>query len=89
MNFTMNTDVVEVRALPDRQLWLRFQDGASGEVDVRKLVTFDGVFAPLADEHFFRSVRVNEETRTVHWPNDADLDSDVLYALVTGRGLPA
>jgi hypothetical protein len=88
MNATMNSDVVEVRALPNRRIWVRFQDGVSGEIDVRKLVTFDGVFAPLADERFFRSVRVHDETRTVCWPNDADLDSDVLHALVTGRSLP-
>ena len=84
----MRSDVVEVRALPGQRLWLRFEDGSSGEVAVSKLVTFDGVFESLADQAFFAKVRVQEETRTVCWPNDADLDSDVLYSLATGAPLP-
>ena len=85
----MLKDVVQVRALPGRRLWLRFQDGATGVVDVGTLVRFDGVFAPLADDEFFARVRVHEETHSVCWPNDADLDSDVLYSLATGTPLPS
>ena len=84
----MHSDVVEVRALPGRKLWLRFQDGASGEVAVEELIALDGVFAPLAEDAFFAKVRIHDETHTVCWPNDADLDSDVLYSLATGRPLP-
>ena len=86
---TMHSDVVDVRVLPGKRLWLRFQDGASGEVAVGELVTFDGVFLPLAEDEYFARVRIHEETRTVCWPNDADLDSDVLYSLVTGTSLPS
>jgi len=31
---------------------------------------------------------VNPELGIVCWPNDADLDSDVLYAKVTGQPIP-
>jgi Protein of unknown function (DUF2442) len=55
-----------------------------GEVDVRRIVPFDGVFAPLADPAEFARVAVDSELGTVVWPNGADLDPDVLYAEVTG-----
>jgi hypothetical protein len=42
----------------------------------------------IEDASFFEQVRVNQELGTVSWPNDADFDSDVLYAKVTGRPIP-
>ena len=43
--------------------------------------------SPLRDANEFAAVRVNPELGTVYWPSGADLDPDVLYALVTGEGL--
>jgi Protein of unknown function (DUF2442) len=57
-------------------------------VNVRELVQFIGVFQPLQDVSFFEQVTVNPELGTVCWPNDADFDSDVLYAKVRGRRIP-
>jgi hypothetical protein len=48
------------------------------------MVQFTGVFEPLHDQAFFAQARVHPELGTVCWPNDADLDSDVLYSKVTG-----
>jgi Protein of unknown function (DUF2442) len=59
-----------------------------GVVDVRQLLAFTGVFAPLLDPKEFASVRVNGELGTVCWRCGADLDPDVLYSLVTGQPLP-
>jgi hypothetical protein len=81
----MLKDIVKVKPLKDFHLQLEFEDGATGEVDIRKLVKFRGVFEPLKDESFFAKVEVNPEWGTVFWPNGADLDPDVLYSLVTGE----
>ena len=81
----MLVDIVEARPGAGYRLWLRFADGAAGEVDMGAMVTFGGVLAPLADSAFFRSVRVDTEAGTVVWPNGVDLDPDVLHAAVTGR----
>ena len=59
-----------------------------GVVDVGAMVRFVGVFEPLKDAGFFATVSVNRELGTVCWPNNADLDSDVLYAAATGRPVP-
>jgi len=81
----MLKDIVEVRALDGHRLWLRFEDGVSGTVDLAGMVPFDGVFAPLADEARFREVRVLPEIGTIGWPGGADLDPDVLYSHITNE----
>ena len=81
----MMIDVTEVRLLGDHRLYVRFEDGVGGEVDVAGLVEFEGVFAPLRDPARFAEVSVHPELRTVCWPNGADLDPDVLYARVSGK----
>lgn len=71
-------DVVEVRYVRDYTLWLRFQDGSSGEVDISR--SFKGpVFEPLRDIEFFKRVRVDPEIGTIVWPNGADVAPETLY----------
>ena len=84
----MLKDIVAVQPLEDYRLHLRFEDGAEGVVDVRQLVCFGGVFAFLSDPKEFASVQVNPDLGTIFWPCGADLDPDVLYALVTGQPIP-
>lgn len=84
----MLKDVVEVRPLPAYRLYVWFEDGVAGEVDVAALARFEGVFAALRDPKFFAAVAVHPELGTVMWPNGADLDPDVLYARVTGKPIP-
>ena len=81
----MLSDVVEVQPRGKYRLWVRFDDGVEGEVDLRPVLTFEGVFAPLRDPAYFNLVRVNPELGTICWPNDADWDPLVLYSLVTRR----
>jgi len=83
----MTKDVVEVRSLGGYRLYLRFEDGVQGEVDVAGFVRFDGVFEALRDPARFAEVRVNPDLGTICWPNGADLAPDVLYGKVTGRTL--
>ena len=75
-------DVVEVRYVRDYTLWLRFQDGTSGEVDVSR--SFKGpVFEPLRNLEFFKQVRVDPEIGTIVWPNGADIAPETLYERVS------
>jgi len=83
----MLKDITHVQPLENHCLHLRFEDGMEGSVDVATLVKFTGVFSPLRDRKYFRQVRVNPDLGTICWPNDADLDPDVLYAIVTGQPL--
>ncbi|MGH7356276.1 MAG: DUF2442 domain-containing protein [Candidatus Rokuibacteriota bacterium] len=85
----MMVDVVEVRPLGGYRLFLRFEDGAEGEVDVSRLISFEGIFASLRDPARFAEVGLLRDLGTIGWPNGADLDPDVLYAKVTGKPVKA
>jgi len=81
----MLKDIVDVRPLDGHRLFLRFEDGAEGPVDISRHIRFEGIFASLRDRENFLRVRVDPELGTIVWPNGADLDADVLYAAVTGQ----
>ena len=80
-----------VAAIPRHPYVVRvvFADGEVRDVDIEPVL--DGpVFEPLRDPDAFGAVYVDEETRTIAWPNGADLDPDVLYdpslESASGRG---
>jgi hypothetical protein len=81
-------DIIEVEPLGGYRVRLRFEDGLEGELDLGRMIVFDGVFAPLRDEKEFAKVQVNRESGTIVWPNGADLDPDVLYSAVSGKPVP-
>ena len=81
----MLKDVVEVRALGGHRVHLCFEDGVQGDLDLGRVIEFRGVFEALEDPREFAKVRVDPELGTIAWPNGADLDPDVLYAVITGR----
>jgi hypothetical protein len=60
----------------DHRVWLRFDDGTSGEVDLG--LELDGeVFEPLRDPTYFARFVVAE---TLTWPNGADFAPEFLHA---------
>ena len=86
----MLQDIVDVRPLGRHRLFLRFEDGVSGELDFAGRLRVEGVFAPLRDPALFAQVHLNPDRGTIEWPGGADLDPDVLYAELAGTpiGLP-
>ncbi len=85
----MLVDIVEVKPIDGHRLWLRFEDGLEGEVDVSALVPFEGVFSSIKTEKDFCKVFVDREIGTIRWPSGADLDPDVLYAAISGEHISA
>ena len=61
----------------DFKLWLSFDDGTSGEVDLFNKLS-GSIFEPLKDENYFAKVAVDPELETVVWPNGADLAPEFL-----------
>ncbi len=78
---------VEVKPLAPFRIWLRFSDGAEGIVDLSHLAGL-GVFRAWDEPGFFELAFISQESRTVTWPGELDLDPDVLYSQVTGKALP-
>jgi hypothetical protein len=75
---------IEVRTLPGYTVWLRFSDGASGEVDLSDLAG-KGVFAAWLEPGFFERAYISDAAGTLSWPGELDLDPVVLYCEVTGK----
>lgn len=51
---------------------VRFADGVEGEIDLAQ--ELDGeMFEPLRDPQLFAQFRLDPATRTIVWPNGADL----------------
>ena len=63
------------------RIWVRFNDGSSGEVDLAGKLT-GSMFKPLADKRLFARFRVDPELGTILWDNGADLAPEYLRELV-------
>ena len=76
------SEVTKARPTTGRRVWLRFADGEEGEVDLSRYLNYGPVFGPLADDGFFRKLRV--EGGTIAWPNGADVAPERLHELLVG-----
>lgn len=74
----MDYDVLEARYVRDHIVWLRFRDGCEGEVDLNSALN-GPVFEPLSDPNFFRQFLVDENFKTLTWPNGADIAPEYLH----------
>jgi len=70
--------VIEVKHIDGYKLWLRFQDGVCGTVDLSDEL-WGPMFEPLKDVTLFAQAAVHPELQTVTWPNGADLAPEFLY----------
>jgi hypothetical protein len=73
----MHYNVIEAKHVRDYVIWLRFQDGSEGEVDLRNEL-WGPVFEPLKDIDAFKNFTV-AEYGTLAWPNGADIAPEFLY----------
>lgn len=81
--------IVEAKHLGGHRLYLRFRDGAEGELDfAADAEGWSGVLEPLRDAEFFGQVTVDPEWGCLAWPGDIELDPDVMYSRLTGAPLP-
>ena len=78
--------IIAVRPLPSFKIWVKFQDGVEGQVDLSGLVG-KGVFSKWKEPGFFESVFIDKESHTVAWPGGIDLSPESLYTEITGKRL--
>jgi Protein of unknown function (DUF2442) len=76
--------IVEARALDAFRLYVKFSDGAEGEVDLSALAG-KGVFAAWNEPAFFGRVRIGSSGRSLDWGEQIDISADSLYLNLTGK----
>ena len=82
------TDLVRPIAVAPRagfRIWLEYDDGAQGEVDLSHLAG-KGVFKAWDDRAFFERVHI-APSRAIAWSDDVDLCADALYLRLTGLAI--
>ena len=70
--------VIEAKYLHDYVVWLKFNDGVEGEVDLADELEGE-IFGPLKDINTFKSFKVESILGTITWENGADLAPEFLY----------
>ena len=77
--------LIEVKALPEYRIRLRYDDGVQGDVDLSDLVG-RGVFQAWADPAVFIGVRLGSHG-AIEWSPDLDLCPDAMYLRLTGKSI--
>ena len=73
----------EVEARDGYRIWLRYQDGTAGEVDLSHLAG-KGALKVWDEPGYFEKVHITPH-RTTAWDDDIDLCADALYMELTGK----
>ncbi|HMT01521.1 MAG TPA: DUF2442 domain-containing protein [Candidatus Absconditabacterales bacterium] len=73
-----------VKALPDYKLYLEFDDGVKGEIDMSSYVFGATVFSQLKNFDSFSSFSLNKTGSAIVWNDSADLDVMACYFKLSG-----
>ena len=74
--------LVQARYIAGYRLWLSFEDGSQGELDLESEL-WGEVFEPLKDIERFKAFRLDTELNTVVWTTGADLAPEYLYEAIS------
>jgi hypothetical protein len=77
--------VTEAKHIQDYRLWLAFNNGEAGEVNLEHEL-WGEVFEPLRDKSLFATAFVDGEMKTLAWANGADLAPEFLLDLLHSQG---
>jgi hypothetical protein len=77
--------LVAVKALPKYRIWLRYSDGAAGEVDLSYLAG-KGVFKLWDDYQSFEKVYVSD-AGAIAWSDAVEICPDATYIRLTGKSV--
>ncbi len=76
--------VKEVKYVSGKKIWVSFDDGTAGEVNLDGKLS-GPVFDALREDEQFSKAYLDEESETVAWPNGADLAPEFLKDLLLSQ----
>ena len=74
---------IEVKPLPGYRIWIEYDDGESGEIDLSHLAG-KGVFKAWDELGHFDRVRI-DQYGAIAWDDDIDMCRYALYMDLTGK----
>lgn len=81
----MYMHVTEARYCGDYRVWVAFNDGAVGEIDLSSEL-YGELFEPLKDKEYFSSFSL--EGHTLSWSNGADFAPEFLREQISCSAVP-
>lgn len=81
---SMMHTITECRAESNYTLWLKFDDGLEGSVNLGDLVLTESYLA-ISDEETFARVAIDPVSSAPTWIGGIKLDPEVLYRDLAGR----
>ncbi len=79
--------VVELEVRRPYSIWVRFDDGTAGEVDLSESAETGGIFSAWSDAAYWRSAHIVPDSGAVAWGdgNEVDVCPYSLYLDLTGQ----
>lgn len=74
--------LTEAKHVSGYRVWLKFEDGKEGEIDLEKEL-WGEIFEAVRDAKRFKEFRVDPELNTLTWPNGADFAPEFLYRRIS------
>jgi Domain of unknown function (DUF4160)/Protein of unknown function (DUF2442) len=81
LEWTMIARVTDARHVDKFTIWIKFNDGSEGEVDLKDEL-WGPVFEPLKDINRFRKFSVHPDLHTITWENGADFSPEFLHSIL-------
>lgn len=72
--------VKDVQYIKDYKLAVTFENNKTKVVDLENHLN-KGVFKPLKDVSYFKTVKLDQDLDTIVWDNGADISPDFLYEI--------
>ena len=69
---------IAVKALENFYLWIQFEDGIEGTIDLSPL-TQKGIFHVLRDPSIFSSVYIDKISKAIAWDSELEICPDSIY----------
>ena len=78
--------LVEAKHTEDYKVFIKFNTGESGEVDLQETISKYEIASPLQDKEVFANFHL-DSWPTLAWECGFDISPESLYFLVTGKWL--
>ena len=81
-------DIVAVSPLAGRDVWVKYETGVEGVIDLAPLVETDPIWSRVrTDDDFFRQVSI-DALGTLCWPDGADIAPEHIWESITAPRMP-